>query len=793
LTADTGRSRRPVLGSDWKLWNDVLLRSAGFAAKGVQVLASRSATAAADAILEARVDGDDGPRAAQQYQSVFAAEVAAAGKRIRQIARSTRFQEAVVWQNRHAWRTAVLPFASATDTAGRNHRSRDREELIASYWQRYCVKNDTVGFFGPMAWANIVPSIDGVLVRTGHAAPPRCEVFFEQWAIDVLARTLAADGTVRSWLRPRRVDYVRVGPDGRLCRAGRRSEAIDAVHAELLQRCDGRTTVLDLCRWARGVGLFRAERAVYDILEEYERNRLIVWTIELPASLRPELSLRRQLEAIGDAQTRQRCIQQLDALERLRTSVEQAAGRPVELDAALGELDAAFTRLTGRHAVRHAGRAYAGRTLLFLDCQRPLIVELGSSFLDAMRPITLLLTACRWLTHRVAAAIHGALVPAYERLRAAATDSRVDLSSFWFESLSVLHAETASQVDAIADDLRRRWMQVLQLPGGSRHVCWRAADLAPAVTELFDAPTAGWSAARYHSFDVIIAARDVAAVSRGEFELVLGEVHVALNGLRHAAAVAQHPRPMDLIRCLDDDFPQRRLMPVLPKEGRPRVTPRLHPALLRERDLHIALLDNTVDRSRYPVVSSADLSVHMMNGRLVATAGDKTFDILDVFSEVLLGLVVDRMRITDQTSYSPRITIDRLVVNREAWWFEPSALSFANCRGEAERFLEARRFWHEEGLPRHAFVKSPLEDKPIYVNFESPVLVNLLARAIRRLCREPVAGAPTGVRITEMLPDLDRVWLASSNSETHTSELRLVAFDLRPCPLPARQQGIVQG
>jgi Lantibiotic dehydratase, N terminus len=759
--------QRPVLAGRWRLWSDVLVRSAGFPAAAVELLASPRAARAADVALS--TGGEDA------FRSVFDEESAATTARLRAVAGSTRFQEAVIWQNRGAWRWAVAPTAAAADGAERNVRLRKKESLVASYWQRYCVKNDTVGFFGPYGWARFSATAGGVMLPAGQRPVNTCEVYFEHWAIAALAEACASDARVRPWLRPRRHPYVRVSLDGMLHRPGRPPVHVGSAEAELLRRCDGSSTAVELCQWALDHGVAAGGPAVYELLAGYERRRLLSWTIDVPVSPHPERSLRCALLAIEDGALRRELMERLDRLERCRSAVRARAGGPAEaLDAALDGLDATFAELTGRAAVRHPGRTYAGRTLVFLDCRREPAAALGPAFLDAVRPVALLLTACRWLTHRTAAEAHQRLVPLYERLRAAAPDGHVDLASLWSESLAVLHEHGPAIAAANADELTRRWARVLRMPDGARRVRRRADELGAAVAKEFGSRWAGWTGARHHSFDVMISAPDRESAAGGELDAVLGEIHVALNGLRSAAAVAQHPRPDDLLRCLDGDMPGRRLLPVPPRLSGGRVATRIHPALVRPRDLHVALLHDTVDRARFPVVCAADCPVDLEAGHLVVRVDGESFEVLDALSGALLDLVIDGMRIVDGRPHAPRITIDRLVVNRESWWFEAAALGFAERRDEAARFLEARRFWSDVGLPRHTFVKSPLEPKPVYVDWESPVLVDILARLVRRL---EDAGTP-GLRVTEMLPDAGHAWLPGEDGQACTSELRVVAFDL---------------
>ena len=83
-------------------------------------------------------------------------------------------------------------------------------------------------------------------------------------------------------------------------------------------------------------------------------------------------------------------------------------------------------------------------------------------------------------------------------------------------------------------------------------------------------------------------------------------------------------------------------------------------------------------------------------------------------------------------------------------------------------------------MPRQVFVLAPPEEKPIYIDFASPVLVDLLARLLRNSAQSvPVAGP---VRITEMLPVPDDAWLPDAEGNRYTSELRLVCVDLTRYP-----------
>lgn len=112
---------------------------------------------------------------------------------MRGVARDPMFREAVTWQNPAALDNAVLKLADGSPA--KPSRARQREEVIASYWQRYCAKNDTIGFFGPLAWGRISDSGAPLGLRSGALVRQR-DVHLEAWGVQSLAETIDPGITV---------------------------------------------------------------------------------------------------------------------------------------------------------------------------------------------------------------------------------------------------------------------------------------------------------------------------------------------------------------------------------------------------------------------------------------------------------------------------------------------------------------------------------------------------------------------------------------------------------------------
>ena len=117
---------------------------------------------------------------------------------MRGVAADPLFREAVAWQNRQALVTQVEPIARDVPQSG--SKRRRREAVVANYWQRYCAKNDMIGFFGPLAWGRIRDDGPAVATRSRGLIAQR-EVHFETWCMEALARQM--DPAIRVPLRLR--------------------------------------------------------------------------------------------------------------------------------------------------------------------------------------------------------------------------------------------------------------------------------------------------------------------------------------------------------------------------------------------------------------------------------------------------------------------------------------------------------------------------------------------------------------------------------------------------------------
>ncbi|MGW7263255.1 lantibiotic dehydratase [Streptomyces sp. NPDC054842] len=751
----------PSLGR-WRLWEQFALRGPGFPADGVLRLAPAGLAQAADKFADD--DALDGARWAD-FAGLFADAAVETAHTLQDIARLPAFREALAWQNRTVLTSGIAPFLRWTPGVdNRSSMPRQREELVAHYWQRFCVKNDTIGFFGPVGWGRWDATTPGVTIDTGSGLIADSTVYWASWGIDALAKTLDADPGLREWIAPRRVPFVALDGD-RVHVPGRRPVTVSAEAAAVLAACDG-------VRPARRIAAELPDIDVPAVLNDLVTRRWVAWRLEVPAGTHPDRALRAWLDSVDAPEPRKRGTAALDRLERGRAKV--AAARDVDaLTEAMAELERDFTDLTATAALREKSASTAPcRALVYSDTRRSATAGLGPAVLEALRPLRLLMDSAAWLTSRLAATVTAETRRVYDRL---AAEGEVDLASFWFACLPVLHGTARSGADELQREFAARWQRILDVPEGARRVAVATADIEAQVGEAFAGAGGGWTAARYLSPDVMIAADGAEAVARGDFTLVLGELHLAANTLGASLFTHQHPDPDELVRLTDRDHPGPRLMPLIPKEHRSRLSARVRHTLVRPQDHQVALADFTADPARPRTVRSADATVEERAGTLVVRLPDgSAFPAVDVFSHVLTTLAMDLFQLLPQADHTPRVTLDRMVVARETWQLPAAGATFADEKDEARRFVRARR-WHTGlGLPRHVFVVLPTESRPFYVDFDSPVYVTILAKALRRLSRKDPDGTFT---LTEMLPTPEQTWLTDDEGRRYTSELRFVAFD----------------
>jgi hypothetical protein len=714
--------------------------------------------------------------ALHDFDRAFKKDVSVISSAMKQLAADSRFRAAVLLQNRNAAHNHVLPYMTEAGNNG-NRKLRRNENLIAVYLQRYCMKNDTIGFFGPVGWGKVIPDGKPITVTPGLNLVSGSSLYFEQWCIEALAGRVAGNDLLRRSIAPRLLPTVHI--DQNILHFSNGTQmAISPMQGHILQLCDGRRIPREIAReLARDNGGL-PEDELYKILSDLSARGAVAWKLELPMVIHPERSLRKLLEQIGDESLRTSELTALAELEHARDQIAGAIEDPERLDASLGSLEDAFTRLTGQDSTRSSGQVYAGRTLVYQDCRRDMEFTIGPGILEALgAPLSLILTGTRWFTYQAAQIYRKEFAAIFERLTMETLTTTLDFRQFWAEAQECLLDPDKPLLRGIISELQCRWAEILRLPDREASVHYRSEDLRADVARLFTAPYPGWRLARYHSPDVMIAATDIAAMGSGNYSLVLGELHMATNTLQSSSFMSQHPAPEELVAAITADIAEPRVIPVPPRSW-PGLTNRTSAALYAARDYHVEMSIDSISqapRSRTLPIS-AFIVTRSPEGLTISTRDKRvSFDVIEFLGDALSIHVADCMKIVSPRPHIPRVAIDRLTVCRETWSFTASEIVFAQAKEESERLLAVRRWKRRHNLPRYVFVRVYLESKPIFIDLDSPILIDILSKLVRRVIESDRPEEP--IILSEMFPEPENCWLPDSVGQKYTAELRFVAVD----------------
>jgi hypothetical protein len=678
-----------------------------------------------------------------------------------------RFMTALAWQNPSVVRAWADKHARALACGKPLRRGGTRQAVLARYAQRYCAKNDTIGFFGPVAWARFDETAMG-LRQVGAGGIRSRSVHFETWAVEALAASWCDDEFVAPHL-PVRINPA-VSFDGRLVRRPwRAEEEITPLAAAVLraaQRVRRAGAVSELA--AELSGHSSAEAAAK--LRELYDSKLVIVGFVVPLNESPEASLREQVEHIEDDQVRSRLLLRLEEFDVLRARVAAAGGDPVAVHSALEDLNEVFVAAVSREATRGKDESQHGRAVLYEDCRRDIDVVLGGDQLDALgTPLHLVLDTASWLARETATAVSEQLLDHYQALRGRVDDVR--LSELYFSAADTLSGAPGTVVHEVVADFRARWAELLAsgtAGDGPDEIRLSSERLAKLVPILFPPGVPLWSGARYHSPDVMLARSDRAT------RWILGELHVALNTLENRFFHTQADDRDELAAAVAADMIVPRVISLRPNSSRD-VSPRTYPPLtvhLPDRYVYWSAAEDCVAPPGAKTWPATALKVRQVTNDLVVEApgGAWTAPLLEVLGEFLSALVVNRFELRDAAPELPRVVLDNLVICRRSWRIP--AADLPSDVGGLE-LLAARL--RALGVPRRTFVRTPIERKPFFVDLDAPLLLRNMARALRHTKELPSDTA--FVHLTEMSPDAGEMWLVDSAGDHYTSEFRLVAVD----------------
>ncbi|MBM9508483.1 lantibiotic dehydratase [Actinacidiphila acididurans] len=678
--------------------------------------------------------------------------------------------------------------------------TRRMTDLLTMYLQRVTTKNETHSHFGPFTVGR-VGDVPGIAWTSEREMERR--TLFSHWAAEKLAQSAAAAPGLFDFVRPRRrpLSFLREGridlyafttrdgldTDWNFQHLGGREVA---AHEEWMwRRCDGERTIHELrSHWDTEFGP-DAPVSFEQVLKELVEREWVVAEFEIPVGdHEPLAALRRQLLPAPPEQA----APILSATDRFEQDLTRFATLPLaERPAALAAIKARFERLTGTPANRNSGLHYADRSILFEEAHgEPADLTIGpdiARFITdelsivyetvlarprlRMRRELVILT--RWVAERFGADVEVPL----DRLYSEFFRDRHALA----QECAAVETELAALDRVITDAL-------LGEEGVDRPEVVVERDRMEAILAAHPRTPAA-----VVDPDVLFAAASRQDLREGRFTAVIGDCHAVREVITHTSfgPLIQERAPELLpevyagyLSLLDDGEVLANLSRGHPDKSSTQL---VYPCY----DLEVF---GRSGQSRDRVVQPSQLYVVLRDGRLelrargvegrlrlmAPPAGGPSIrqDPLSPFAfpRHFGGAGLDAPAL----DHIPRIRSGRVVLQRETWRVPAARLRGAAAfDGPVERtgeqaggeesaeFVAACRLRAELGLPRHVFVKIPGEPKPVYVDWQAPLLV-------RQLCRLAARKGGT-LEVSEMLPTPDQRWL-SVDGRRYTSELRCAVF-----------------
>ncbi|WP_164018284.1 lantibiotic dehydratase [Pyxidicoccus trucidator] len=685
-------------------------------------------------------------RAASDAEAAFTEalerESAAVESALAALRREPRFLEAVASSSPPVARDLV---------EGRDGARLRRQ--VASYLQRLCAKNETMGFFGPINYGRAdAEAPTGVTLRwSGPEVLVGRNTFAASWLVQGLVRAIAFDPDIAAWLVLRRKAFAEVPAR----KTAPTPESVEELLPRLVEVADGTRTLAGLAS-SLGVAPGLAREAARLGCEK----GLLTHQLEVPAAVHhPVDDLAERVAGLSCLAAR-RHVEGLSALLELmgRYGAADAAGK-MALQAAFAErarTQWGVVPPSERGPASESHNFYQDRLPLREECGGDLRVEVGGE--RAHELATRLEPALAWM---------GEAARRTREAARAAVAGLVGARTVPFWKVAAAYSDRPVPSDTSVTDV----LAAAITDASARHVELGSVAPPSPVEDARALPLVT-------SVDLLVGARDAEAWSRGEYELVMGDVHdTALvwgwalqfheaRGRVESAmvrALGTLSRPVPLVTVLAS-----RRTGLLPSEF-PGPVVELGGVSARASAWKLPMDDLFVESDG----KTARLLSKRLGSEVCLYNGE-----LESLVHTAFALPRIRPLRVSLGAHTPRLTLGGVVVQREQWRLgaeEREAL--LACRDDRARLRAAVGVWEARGMPDCVFAKFKDERKPVLVDVRSPPLLRVFLNLLEQ--KEEVL-------LSEMRPAPDQLWLQGPGGR-HTVELRCTL--LWGAPPPSAEEG----
>ena len=635
-------------------------------------------------------------------------------------------------------------------------RKKQKLRLGWSYAQRFCAKNDTSSFFGPLAWGRFDPQqTENMHVTYGDAWIKDRHTFFENWAVQRLVDQINQQCPALDCM-PLQLNTGCYLQEQTLFMPIGKKQHLSPPTAQVLAYVNNPGDGTPTFRGLLNASADTPASALRDLLEHLVSKRIVRrgWRIS-PRERQPIEQMQRWLEDARLPEAfRQTWQLRLEKLENARR--DYAIGDLERRTECLDRLNQLLAE-AGVDLSRETGAMYVGRYPVYEDCSRNMTISLGGGLLaqinDDLGP---LMRIHQWLIKAIAHQLNQAFIEVWEQRQNALTGTPVDFLDLLNSLAPLLPAIEARIVIDLEQRLDNAWAQQLEGFPDNLDVHLRAADVERLISRL-DAELGVTDfevfGSDYHSPDFLLSSASVDAINRGDYAIIVGEVHPAVHTLSQPVAAPFGPFNTQVNEEVEAIFQRPRLV----LADSPESYQRSHidwPLLPSYQQLVLPTGGGCV--AAHQQFAAGRAKVTYANGRLqvIDALGQFSEDLLCVYPTPLhrLGFALAGSAVAKHDQR--RIWLGRALYKRASWLFSSDQLpQLKTSIDDLDHTLQWRSWAVAQGLPRYAFIKIDSEPKPLFLDFDNPLSLDGISNALQ---------SASQVKFSEMRPCPEALWLAQA-------------------------------
>lgn len=635
-------------------------------------------------------------------------------------------------------------------------RKKQKLRLGWSYAQRFCAKNDTSSFFGPLAWGRFDPQqAENMHVTYGDAWIKDRHTFFENWAVQRLVDQINQQCPALDCM-PLQLNTGCYLQEQTLFMPIGKKQHLSPPTAQVLAYVNNPGDGTPTFRGLLNASADTPASALRDLLEHLVSKRIVRrgWRIS-PRERQPIEQMQRWLEDARLPEAfRQTWQLRLEKLENARR--DYAIGDLERRTECLDTLNQLLAE-AGVDLSRETGAMYVGRYPVYEDCSRNMTISLGGGLLaqinDDLGP---LMRIHQWLIKAIAHQLNQAFIEVWEQRQNALAGTPVDFLDLLNSLAPLLPAIEARIVIDLEQRLDNAWAQQLEGFPDNLDVHLRAADVERLISRL-DAELGVTDfevfGSDYHSPDFLLSSASVDAINRGDYAIIVGEVHPAVHTLSQPVAAPFGPFNTQVNEEVEAIFQRPRLV----LADSPESYQRSHidwPLLPSYQQLVLPTGGGCV--AAHQQFAAGRAKVTYANGRLqvIDALGQFSEDLLCVYPTPLhrLGFALAGSAVAKHDQR--RIWLGRALYKRASWLFSSDQLpQLKTSIDDLDHTLQWRSWAVAQGLPRYAFIKIDSEPKPLFLDFDNPLSLDGISNALL---------SASQVKFSEMRPCPEELWLAQA-------------------------------